>query len=352
MPLRHDDSVTTVFGPTGPPGEDVSSDAPSFGGFAGSGQQASAHLGISVAGYHQPADPQGNSSDDVEYYVVVDLGNGGSTVSPGTLAETNEDNKGFYTHAVEVQMSFDSVYALDTDVPPSTQASGSTSYSDSLSVGFFGDQLTATESTSQTGSRAYGDYEITNSSTPDVIGKGAVHHYALRLSDGGGGYRSPFSLIDSPTSGVSLHHLLGLVPRSTSRFALTSAAAFRATLPAKTPPDPAVLTITVKHWLAKVVWYSGWQTLIHGSPQLGDHVTMVGGGVEMTAIDDYDVTTSAGVYLLTTGAYLSLPWSYEATWQFVADFKNASFQQYAPGLAKAMLQITALENAMKNMPHG
>src|SRR5215471_14010441 len=72
------------------------------GPFEAGGQRSAVALKLTVAGYAQAANASDPNSDN-EYYVVVDLTD--STVSPGNLGADDDENRGFYTHAIEVRMT-------------------------------------------------------------------------------------------------------------------------------------------------------------------------------------------------------------------------------------------------------
>jgi hypothetical protein len=326
MPLRQ--GTQAQWGPL-TVGNDQAAGIGTVGEFDSGGQQASVLLKMNIAGYVQPANPKDSSSDN-ECYVVADLA-AGSVVSPGDVGANDDENRGYYTHAIDVQMWFDDVYAVETEAPPPSAVSGSGSVSSgsSESVGFFGDQLTATGSwsTSQGGARTYQDYEIESHTTHKTnLGGSEVmkQHLALRLCDTGP-YVTPFSLVKSD------QYLAGLPPRAIGNLPLMSAASFKAVAPVKHSPAQAKLHVKVKPWLAKVTWWSmtaprHW----FGHPDLGgQQVQAVGGGVELETVAEYDLTRGPGGYPLATagvptGVYLALPWSNEFVWSFDVDFANGS----------------------------
>jgi hypothetical protein len=258
---------------------------------------------------------------------VADLA-AGSVVSPGDVSANDDENRGFYTHAIDVQMWFDDVYAVETEAPPPSAATGSGSVSSGSSenVGFFGDQLTASGSwsTSQGGSRTYQDYEIESHTThKSNLGGSEVmkQHLALRLCDAGP-YVTPFSLVKSD------QYLAGLPPRAVGNLPLMSAASFKAVAPVKKSPAKAKLHVKVKPWLAKVTWWSNTPQHWFRQPDVGgQHVQAVGGGVEAETVAEYDLTKGPGGYAMQTagtltGMYLALPWSNEFVWSFDVDFAN------------------------------
>jgi hypothetical protein len=316
MPLRT--GITPKWGPI-TIRDDHAAAIGDLGEFKSGGQQASVRLDMTVGGYMQPADPTDTTSDQ-ECYVVADLG-AGTVVSPGPGWDDTE-NRGYYTHAVDVQMWFDDVYVVDTETPAPSAASGSSSVSSGTSetVGFFGDQLTATGSwsTGQGGGRAYQDYETTSMTThKSNLGGSEVmkQHLALRLCDAGG-YVSPFSLVDSK------QYLVGLPPRATGNLPLLSATSFMASAAPKRAPADAKLHVSIKLVLVKVTWWkesafavpdtAGWQ--VHG--------------VNSDTFAGYDPATGPGAYPMTNffggveGAYIALPWTVEFPWTFGVDFAN------------------------------
>jgi hypothetical protein len=324
MPLRQ--GTPAKWGPL-TVGNDQAASIPSIGSFDSGGQQASVLLKMNVAGYVQPVNAKDPASDD-ECYVVADLA-AGSVVSPGDLSANDDENRGYYTHAIDLHMWFDDLYAVEAEAPPPSAATGSGSVSSgsSESIGFFGNQLTATESwsTSQGGGRAYQDYEIESHTTHKTNLGGSEmmkQHLALRLCDSGP-YLTPFSLINSD------QYLAGLPPRAIGNLPLMSAASFKGQAPVKKSPAKATLHVTVKPWLAKMTW---WSSIAPGHwfshPDLGgQQVQTVGEGVEMETVAEYDLTKGPGVSLtekagILTGTYLALPWSNEFAWSFVVDFEN------------------------------
>ena len=305
------------------------------GPYGADGQHPVLSLKLQAAGYTQTADATDPSRGD-EYYVVADLGD--STVSPGNMAADDDESKGYYTHAIDVRMSLgapqggaaglQNQYGLDTYTPQSSPATGSGTISSGSSetLGFFGAQLTASGSVSSAegGSRSYQDYEV-QAETGQGDGPAEIsYHLALRVCDAGP-YKSPFSLIRSDDK-----NLAGLPPRATSNLPLTSAASFVATGPAKEFPGPAELRVTVRHWLAKVVWYNT-ITPTHWLKAPDFHQNMQGVGPTMdwasgmmapnnVSVDVYDVTKGPGVVMMKTGNYYAFAWSGETTWSFRVDF--------------------------------
>jgi hypothetical protein len=281
----------------------------------------SLQLKLQIAGYAQAADPSDDTSD-TEYYVVADLGTNKSEVSPGAQVGNDDENVGFYTHSVDVQMWFDgSAYAVDQDTPDASAASGSGSSSSGQSetIGFFGSQLTGTvsSSTTQGGSRTYEDYEVQNLTThKSDVGSGSEvmkHHLALALCDAGP-YVTPFSLIGSDK------YLAGLPPRATSNLTLTSAASFLVSEQAKQVPAPATLHLSIKQWMARVVWLKPFTPPPKvGTPQL---VVQGNAGTSTVTVDEYDLTKGSGVLQMTTGAYAVIPLPFESDWSFNVDFAN------------------------------
>lgn len=326
MPLR---PGTQLHWGTVTVGSDQAAPIAGLGEFDAGGQQASALLQMNVGGYVQPVDPHDPSSAN-ECYVVADLG-AGSLTSPGQMVCNDQENRGYYTHAVEVKLWFDgSAYAVDTEAPPPSSASGSgsSSSSSSTSVGFFGDQLTASESwsTSEAGSRGYQDYEAESHSTrtSNLGGSDVVdQRFALRLSNGGP-YVTPFSLLGSD------QYLAGLPPRAAGNLPLVTAASFKAVSPVKQYPGPARLHVSIQSSLAKVTWWDGATTPSHWfkAPQVGGQPTQViGPGAALTRPGDYDLSRGPGVYPMTTagvmtGTYVALPWAHEFSWAFDVDFAS------------------------------
>jgi hypothetical protein len=323
LPLRQ--GTQPQWGPV-TVGSDQAANLGTIGSFDSGGQQASVLLRMNVGGYAQPANPKDPSSDN-ECYVVADLG-AGSVVSPGDVSANDDENRGFYTHAVDVQMWFDDVYGVETETPPPSAASGSGSVStgSSESFGFFGDQLTATGSwsTSQGGARTYQDYEIeSHTSHKTNLGGSEVmkHHLGLRLCDAGP-YVTPFSLVKE-------QYLAGLPPRAIGNLPVTSAASFKAVTPVKRYPPAVKLHVKIKPWLAKVTWWSStspkhWFV----KPDVGGRtVQAVGGGLTAETVAEYDVAKGPGAYAMLTagvvsGMYVALPWSNEFLWSFNVDFAN------------------------------
>jgi hypothetical protein len=271
-------------------------------------QQASVSLEITAAGYTQPVNVT-NPSEGDECYVVVDLAN--SLVTPGPLAGTDDSNRGWYTHAVEVSMRFldaSAPYVIDVDTPQSSAATGSESQSDSETIGFFGDQLTGTATTGESTTRTFGDFEVTNTTVkgPPAPHPVMTHHLALKVSDGGGGYTGPFSLINDK------HELSGLVPRSAGNNPLTSAACFLAQMPQKQLPATATLDVVIKHWLALVVWHDG-------DGGVGD---------ETSDVDDFPLPDAASAaaswksYAGWTGIWWAVIQAEQSSWSFAVDFQN------------------------------
>jgi hypothetical protein len=216
-------------------------------------QPAAAHLDLKLAGYVQPQNVSDPDKGE-ECYVVVDMA--GSTVSPGQLIKNDNENRGYYTHGVLVQMSFDpaSSYLTGEDAPEGSAESGSqsTSSSESETIGFFGDTLTGslTSGSSAGGSRSFPDFEVTNLTLKGAQGY-VKHQVTLKLCDGGAYYK-PASLIDTAGKG----YLFGLPPRAEGNLPLTSAGSFVAlTKPTERPPKTR-LTVSVEHQLAIIVWHA------------------------------------------------------------------------------------------------
>jgi hypothetical protein len=340
MTLRPD--TPPKWGPVTAPVNNQAFPIGDVGPFVSGGQQSALSLNLTAAGYVQPVNPKDPNSDN-ECYIVIDLA--GSTVSPGTLDKDDSENRGYYTHGIEIRMSLAGEAAIpplldwkvDASTPPTSPATGSGSVStgSSVSGGFFGTQLTATGgwSSSESGGRTYQDYEVKNNTTHKTVqGTGseeAVYDLALRLCDTGP-YRTPFSLIKADDS-----YLAGLPPRATADLPLTSAASFMAILPVKHYPQVDDLTVTIKHWLAKVVWYSTEIPASHVGVMnpfdQNQQVQMVtkdhwarGGSMPYTElVDEYDMTKSPGVYLSTmTGLYCALPWLSQYTGRYMVDWTD------------------------------
>ncbi len=325
MPLRP--GTQAKWGPV-TLGNDQAASIGRIGEFDSGGQQASVLLKMNIAGYHQASGPTDATSDD-ECYVVADLG-AGSVVSPGGLGANDDENRGYYTHAVDVQMWFDGdQYAVEaeTPVPSAASGSGSSSSSTSETVGFFGDQLTASGSwsTSQGGGRTYQDYELESHTTHKTNLGGSermIQHLALRLSSAGP-YETPFSLVGSD------QYLAGLPPRAIGNLPLMSGASFKAVVPVKTYPGPGTLHVSVRPWLAKVAWW-GMKDPAHWfkAPNVGGQKAQpVGSGAAFKTVAEYDLTKGPGAMMVLNwagpeGVYVALPWSNEFTWSFSVDFAN------------------------------
>jgi hypothetical protein len=321
MPLRP--GTVAHWGPISV-GSNIAATIPDVGEFGSGGQQPSVRLQMNIAGYQQVVDvndPMGNT----EYYIVVDLGSG-SFASPGDLHSNTAEGRGYYIHAVDVQMWFEDSFELDgeTPLPSSAAGSGNNSASSSDTVGFFGTQLTASQSetVSHGGGRSFPDYEMESHSThKNNLGGNEVlkHHFALKLCDGGP-YHSPFSLVDSD------HNLFGLPPRAVGNMPLVSAAAFKAVAPVKTMPPKAILRVSVNLWLANVAWWGLTPNHWFKTPDLGGQTgTMVGDGLAVVAVDAFDVTKGPGVLPLTrlgttTGSYVATSWKHEFAWGFAVDY--------------------------------
>jgi hypothetical protein len=264
-------------------------------------QDATVNLEMTVAGYVQPVN-QANPDQGDECYVVVDLAN--TTVTPGLLVKNDDSNRGWYTHSIVVRMSFKSpsLYAVDVDSPQSSAATGSGSSSNTSSIGFFGDQLTGSLSSTDGGSRSYEDFEVTNLTTHGKGNEVVNHQLALKLSDAGA-YTAPFSLVND-------HQLAGLVPRAAGNLPLTSAAAFVATLPTKKRPEPATLEVNFHHAVALVVWQSpgSW-------------------GTEVDDPNNFDMGGDWQCYPALTGSWEGLAQSSDSGWSFVVDFENGKVNQ-------------------------
>ena len=216
-------------------------------------QPAHAHLEVSFAGYVQPRNDSDPDEGD-ECYVVADLA--GSTVSPGKMVRNDRRNRGYFTHGMLVQMSFDpaSPYLVSDDTPEGSAEGGSQSSSSSQSAtfGFFGDTLTGSLTYGATlgGSRSFPDFEVTNLTLKGPQGR-VSHQVMLALRGGGGGaYEKPASLVDDTNHG----YLTDLTDRATGNFPLTSAGSFLALTEVKRRPPTSRLTVTVEHQLAIIVW--------------------------------------------------------------------------------------------------
>lgn len=326
-------NTLSAWGPVTPPVTNETYPIGSVGPFDSGGQQSALSLKVTVALYKQPVDVNDKNSAN-EFYYVVDLT--GSTLSPGTMQADDDENRGYYTHAFEVRMSLATeveyppplTWKVDANTPTTSAVTGSGSVTtgSSVSGGFFGTQLTASGgwSESEGGSRAYQDYELKNNTThtnSQGVGKEEmIHNLELRLCDAGP-YRTPFSLIKPDDS-----YLAGLPPRATSDLPLTDAVSFLATLPAGQSPLVDDLSITVKHWLAKVVWYSTSTPASHWGVAnpfdqnqqvqtvAKDHNIRGNWAPYAETVDEYDMTKSPGVYGSTlTGLYCALPWLNEQT---------------------------------------
>lgn len=325
MPLRP--GTQAKWGPV-TVGNDQAASISSIGEFDSRGQQASVLLKMNIAGYVQAANPTDESSDD-ECYVVADLG-AGSVVSPGDVGANDDENRGYYTHAVDVEMWFDGdQFAVEAETPSPSGASGSgsSSRSSSESVGFFGDQLTATGSwsTSEGGGRTYQDYELESHTTHKTNLGGSERmkqHLALRLSNAGP-YVTPFSLVGSD------QYLAGLPPRAIGNLPLLSGASFKTVVPVKTHPGPGTLHVSVRPWLAKVAWWAmkdpaHWFKAPNVGGQKLQSVAFAAGD---ETVAEYDLTKGPGAMPQSNwagleGTYVALPWSNEFTWSFSVDFTN------------------------------
>jgi len=264
-------------------------------------QSCTTHLELNVAGYTQPVNAK-KPEDGWECYVVADLA--GSLVNPIKLIKDDDSNRGWYTHAIDVKMWFDpsSQYVVDEDAPQSSAPVGSASSGGN--VGFFGDQLTAGANWEQ--SREYQDFELTNLTSKQAGNPTMEHHVKLNMSNAGGGYVNPYSLIDTTPP----HNLDGLVERSTSNYELTSAASFVTQLPTKTLPDPADLHVTIEHHLAIIVF---------SQYDYSDDPHMYGLG-ESDKFDD--TITDWQFYVAWIGTWAAaVNWSTSA-WNFHVDWQN------------------------------
>ncbi len=215
---------------------------------------ATISVDLTVAGYLQPQDP-GNPDAGDDCYVVADLVD--SSVNAGGLNYDDVTHRGFYTHAVDVQMGFSvdtdgtQAYSVEQDTPLSSPATGSAGSGSNESVGFFGDQLTASAGTSSSQSRTYQDFEVTNNTTHGAGKEWVKHHLQLRVTDGGGGYSTPWTLRKDKTN-----EAYGIVPRAAANNPLTSAASFLAQTKAKVRPPAARLHVQIGHTVVITVWDS------------------------------------------------------------------------------------------------
>ncbi|TIC88085.1 hypothetical protein E8D34_07310 [Nocardioides sp. GY 10113] len=320
MPLR---TGTKIKWGTVTVGGTTAAQTPRMGEADSGGQQASVLLQMNVAGYVQAVDANDTDSAN-EYYVVADLA-AGSTFSPGQMGGNTRECRGYYTHSVDTRLWFDDgAYAVDTETPQPSSAggSGSSSTSSSTTVGFFGHQLTASESwsASQSASRGYQDFETEShtSHKSNLGGSEVVHQrFPLRLSNAGP-YVNPFSLVGSD------QYLAGLPPRAAGNLPLVTAASFKALAPQKQYPRTARLHVSVTVWMAKVIWWSNAPAHWFKNP-VGQKVQLVGEGTALVRPGDYDLTRGPGDYPMqtlgvVTGSYIALPWSHEFSWAFDVDF--------------------------------
>lgn len=298
--------------------------APNDSPFPGGTQTADLHLVLTVAGYIQPADVT-NPSKGEECYVVADLA--GSTFTPGTMIRDEPANRGFYTHALDVKMTFDAVvpasgpppvgpltlapshtspFVMDTSTPDGSAVSGSSSSGSSTSgsLGFFGDTLTATlgVGTSQSSSRSYQDFEVQSKPSHSPSAEVSEQYLALRVSDLGG-YQIPADLVDTK------YNLTTLPPRATSAMPITSAASFLAAGSAKAAPKAAVLAGRVEATLVGIFWLDG--PTFGKLMKIGSYAVFLGmmvgatGKAKMTSFDLH--RPFQGQYMLPSGCYLAVP---------------------------------------------
>lgn len=291
--------------------------------FPGGSQTADLHLELTVGGYVQPGSAT-DSTKGEEYYVVADLA--GSTFTPGTMICDDAANRGFYTHSIDVKMTFDAVvpatgapsgaltlatshtspYVMETSTPVTSLASGSSSSgsSTSASFGFFGDTLTGTVGvgTSESDSRSYQDFEVSSRPSHAPSAETAEQFLALRVSDLGG-YHIPADLVDNK------HNLTTLPPRATSAMPIVSAASFLHVGAAKSPPPAAVLAGRVEATLVGMFWLDG--ATFGKLAKVGSYAVFLG---MLAAGSDKSKTTSFdphrpfhAQYLLPSGCYVAVP---------------------------------------------
>jgi hypothetical protein len=209
---------------------------------------------------------------DLEWYIKVDLHT--TAVNPGTLMWNQDDQRGYYTEAVDVRFGIKG-WKLSWSSPETTQVGGSSSQAKSVefSAGFFGPQpmVTLGGSISSSAGQSFPDFAIKNDSagSPDQF----VHQsYVLGLVQDHP-YVNPIDLVDAGVVKGRLRELSS--PRSVSDLAIQSEALFHNPNPKE--GDTPRLEIEITHRLMDVE--KTWATAFgkndpqsHGfaPPQTGD----------------------------------------------------------------------------------